>query len=348
MKNMRHMLAVIAGLTLVLSIMSSVSGNALAGFKAFAQDDNGHNNSGLHGNSTSSNNEHYDEHGNKTSSDNMADNQNNREHINVELHAEDKGIQMHIELNGLNMTDGSYNATFSCTEPQINKTLDSMFEVKNGTGRIEAKIALDNGTYSGCELVTGTTVIATFNSFTVKEHAENDNHDEAQNHRHDIVSRGNGTEIHERHMKAKPSSPGDYKPGLNFTLAVQGSAVNATDLSHSTNATVGANMSVWKSNSAIVLLDITGGSVQVGGQTYDIEIGYALYSPHFGAFKMGALVSDDSGNILRLVLRGNTSENTGLPTQSGNTIKISLGDGNGQSSNLEDLALALDGTIKAN
>src|SRR5581483_6441208 len=334
MKNLKHLLAAIAGLTLVLSVMSSVSAVSFAGLNAYAQDHN--NNSSPSGNDNSDDGER-DDHGNQA-----------KMHYN-EQDDESKGVEINTELTGLNVTGGAYNVTFSCAEPQINKTLDSQFIVKNGTGKIEAKIALDNGTYSGCELVIGANNIAliSFDSFTIPEHSENDNHDEGQKHRHDIVSRENGTEIHERHIKANPSSPGDYKPGLNFTLTAHGTAVNASSSTHSANATINANMSVWKSNPAIVLLDLTGGTVQVGAQKYNIEIGYALYSPHFGAFRIGALVSDNSGNILRLVMRGNTTENTGLPTQAGKSINMSFEGDNGQSSSLEGWALTLEGAVKA-
>ncbi|HEX2614457.1 MAG TPA: hypothetical protein VHL10_03120, partial [Nitrososphaera sp.] len=346
MENLRHLLATIAALTLVLSVVSGVSPVSFTGLNAFAEDDDGEDNdhSGSSSGSNNNNNDDEDEeygnqtsHGakddeergnhssNSTGDDKEDDDNNGKDHgVNSNndesgqgheksgLHVENDGIQVNVEMD-TNMTDGTYGVAFICDTPAVNKTLDSMFEVEHGKGVLEAEIALENGTYSGCELVlAGTnTAIASFDSFTVQEDVEQEDDDHEnerhQERRHEIVSNVTGHEIHERHIKANPSSPGDYRPGWNYTLMADGTAMNDTNSAHTVNATVDIDMAVWKSTPAIILLDITGGTVQVGGHEYDVRIGYALYSTEHGVMRLGALVSDDSGNILKLKLYGNAS-----------------------------------------
>jgi hypothetical protein len=385
MENLRHLLATIAALTLVLSVVSGVSPVSFTGLNAFAEDDDGEDDdhSGSSSGSNNNNNDDEDEeYGNQTShgakddeergnhssnstGDDKEDEDNNGKdhgvnsnndesgqgHEKSGLHVENDGIQVNVEMD-TNMTDGTYGVAFICDTPAVNKTLDSMFEVEHGKGVLEAEIALENGTYSGCELVlAGTnTAIASFDSFTVQEDVEQEDDDHEnerhQERRHEIVSNVTGHEIHERHIKANPSSPGDYRPGWNYTLMADGTAMNDTNSAHTVNATVDIDMAVWKSTPAIILLDITGGTVQVGGHEYDVRIGYALYSTEHGVMRLGALVSDNSGNILKLKLYGNASEDSEFPMQADQSIDMSFD--SGQSGNmLEGWALTLEGTVKA-
>jgi hypothetical protein len=335
MKSSRHLLVAMAASTLILSIISNIIPNYFTNMNAFAEDDNtaSHNGQGI-GNGMNS---------------------HEQEHAKSTLHAEDNGIEVKVETVSLNITDGAYRVAFVCEEPQLNKTLDRMLQVKDGGGKVEAKIALDNGTYSGCELVRAGTdnAIASFDSFAVRQQSEEDDHEqEHQARRHGIISKGNATKIHERHIKANPSSPGDYKPGLNFTLTGDGTATNDSGNStHSANATVNVDLSVWKSTPAIILLDVIGGTVEVEGQQYNIKIGYALYSPNHGALRVGALATDDSGNkILKLILRGKADEQSyKFPTESGDSLDFSF-DGNSDgpfNNRLDNWGLILDGTVAA-
>jgi len=126
-----------------------------------------------------------------------------------------------------------------------------------------------------------------------------------------------------------------------------GTAMNDTNSSQTVNATVDIDMAVWKSTHAIILLDITGGTVQVGGHEYDVKIGYALYSTQHGVMRLGALVSDDSGNVLKLKLYGNASEDAEFPQESGKSVDMTFEGDSGQSHNgLEGWELTLDGTVK--
>lgn len=379
MENLRHLLAAIAALTLVLSVVSGVSPN-FTGLNAFAEDDDEEND---HSGSSSGSNDNDDENdsgnqtsshgakddeerGNHSSNSTSDDDKNEKDHgansndddeqdhekSKSKLKVDDGGIEIEFEMAGVNMTDGTYTVAFACDRPAVNKTLDSLFEVKDGKGKLEAEIALENGTYSGCELVLArtNTAIASFDSFTVNGHEEDDDdeNDRHQERRHDIVSNVTGHEIHERHIRANPSSPGDYRPGWNYTLMADGTAMNDTNSANTVNATVDINMAVWKSTPAIILLDITGGTAQVGGHEYDVRIGYALYSTEHGVMRLGALVSDDSGNILKLKLYGNASEDAEFPTQAGKSIDMTFeGDSNQSGNGLEGWALTLEGTVKA-
>ena len=311
--------------------------------------------------SASGNADDNEEHGNHSLNNTRDNNENEvnkgkhgQEDEKSKLRVEDNGIEIDVETS-TNMTAGLYNVTFVCDTPAVNKTLDSMFKVEDGKGVLETKVALENGTYSGCELVlVGTdSSISSFDSFIVQGDSENDNgNHESEKHqerRHEIVSTVTGHDIHERHLKARPSSPGDYKPGWNYTLMADGTALNDTNSSQTVNATVDIDMAVWKSTHAIILLDITGGTVQVGGHEYDVKIGYALYSTQHGVMRLGALVSDDSGNVLKLKLYGNASEDSEFPQESGKSVDMTFEGDSGQSRNgLEGWALTLDGTVKEN
>lgn len=160
-----------------------------------------------------------------------------------------------------------------------------------------------------------------------------------------IASTISGADVHERHRNANPHSPGEYNPGWNYTLTANGTAVQATDdesLTHEEDATVDLNMSVWKSNRAIILLDVIDGTFEYKDQDYTVRIGYALYSVHHDVMKVVALATDDDGNVFRLKLRGNAvDEADTFPMESG-SIDLILG------GHLEDWNLLLEGTVEAN
>jgi hypothetical protein len=161
-----------------------------------------------------------------------------------------------------------------------------------------------------------------------------------------IVSTITGADVHERHRNANPNSPGEYNPGWNYTLTADGTAVQATDDESLTqeedDVTVDLNMSVWKSNRAIILLDVIDGTFEYKDQDYSIRIGYALYSVQHDVMKVVALATDDDGNIFKLKLRGNAvEEEDTFPMESG-SIDLILG------GHFENWNLLLEGTVEAN
>jgi hypothetical protein len=176
-------------------------------------------------------------------------------------------------------------------------------------------------------------------------HSSGSTEDKRKERKERIVSTTSGADVHERHRNANPHSPGEYDPGWNYTLAANGTAVQATDdenLMQEEDATVSLNMSVWKSNKAIILLDVIGGTVEYEDQDYTVRIGYALYSVQHDVMKVVALATDDEGNVIRLKLRGNAvDEADTFPMVSG-SIDLILG------GHFEDWNLLLEGTVEAN
>jgi hypothetical protein len=160
-----------------------------------------------------------------------------------------------------------------------------------------------------------------------------------------IVSTISGADVHERHHNANPHSLGEYNPGWNYRLAANGTAMQATDdesLTQEEDATVDLNMSVWKSNKAIILIDVIDGTFEHEDQDYTVRIGYALYSVQHDVMKVVALATDDDGNVIRLKLRGNAvDEADTFPMESG-SIDLILG------GHFEDWNLLLEGTVEAN
>ena len=175
--------------------------------------------------------------------------------------------------------------------------------------------------------------------------SEDSTEDKRKERKERIASTVSGADVHERHRNASPHSPGEYDPGWNYTLAANGTAAQTTDdeaLVQEEDATVNLNMSVWKSNKAIVLLDVIDGTIEYEDQDYTVRIGYALYSVQHDVMKVVTLATDDDGNVIRLKLRGNAvDEADTFPMESG-SIDLILG------GHFEDWNLLLEGTVEAN
>lgn len=182
-------------------------------------------------------------------------------------------------------------------------------------------------------------------------HNEGSADDKRKERKERIVKSTSGVKIHERHRGENAASPGEYKPGWNYTLEAEGTAlheVHDENLMHEANATVNIEMSVWKSNRAIILLDIVGGTVELENQDYTVRIGYAIYSIQHDAMKVVALTTDDDGNVFRIKLRGSAiDEGDQFPMQSGSIDLIFGGITNDSNTRFEDWSLLLEGTIEA-
>lgn len=273
-----------------------------------------------------------------------------REHDRrVGLELEDDGVEIKVKVRGLNMSDGTYDAVLTCGDPKTEMTIPSAFEVEDGEGELEAEIELANGTYSGCELAVGDDVLASFRSFTISEENDDDEvSDKREEKRKDIISRLDGKEIHKRRMNANPASPGDYDPGWNYTLMANGTAEHSA-IDDDATANVTIDMAVWKSNRALILFSVLNGTVAVGAEEYEVELGYALYSVNHNVMRLFAFVSDDSGGIYKLKLRGHAAEDSEFPDSAGESIEM-IFDGNsgpGRNSLNHGWELMLEGTIEA-
>lgn len=178
-----------------------------------------------------------------------------------------------------------------------------------------------------------------------EEDADDDNQaaDPRMEKRKAQVAKESGEQIHQRHMQASPASRGEYTPGLDYTLEAAGVASGETEQ----DATLTMEVSVWKSNKAVVIMDVVGGTVTVGDEEYDIRVGYALYSIQHNVFRSGALVVADNGDVFALKLDGTSMAAMRLATTpDGEPVELAF-DGNAQPRNsLDGWTLVLDGTLQ--
>ncbi len=312
------------------------------------------------------------------------------------LAVEGDDVEIKVKVNGLNMSDGTYDVTLSCDDPEINMTFESALLVEEGEGMFKAEVTLVNGTYIGCELSAGDTLLASFDSFRIDQtYTDEEIEEKRKEKRRDIVSQLDAREEHKRRMNAHPASTGDYEPGWNYTLVANGTAyqkahddeeaddvaedtsTNSTEIEIPTNSTdtttnstdtttdetdvipeeidgsvaeVDIDMAVWKSNKALILLNVLGGTVEVEGEIYNVEIGYALYSLHHDVMRIGAFVTDESGNVYKLKLRGYASgEDAEFPDAPGGTIELEFEGKGGPGRNALNSGweLSLEGTLTA-
>jgi len=165
-----------------------------------------------------------------------------------------------------------------------------------------------------------------------------DNHDR----RKMLADRESGEQIHQRHISANPASPGEYTPGLDFTLKAEGSASGDTEQ----DAEITIDVSVWKSNGAIVIMDVTGGTVTIGDKEYEIKVGYALYSLHHNVFRSAAIAVGEDGSALPLRLYGTADADAELAARAGgDPVKLAFDDAQ-QKNFLDEWAFKLDGNIQ--
>lgn len=160
-----------------------------------------------------------------------------------------------------------------------------------------------------------------------------------------IIARESGDEIHQRHIQANPSSTGNYSPGLEYRFEAAG-----TGISNGTReVTMAMDISVWKSNGAVVIMDVIGGTITVGEEEYDIALGYALYSVRHSGFRSAALAVAENGDVLVLKLYGSSMADVQLAaTAGGAPLGLTFGDeAQHKRSSLDSWTLVLEGTLKS-
>jgi 5-hydroxyisourate hydrolase-like protein (transthyretin family) len=269
------------------------------------------------------------------------------------LKTDDDGVQVKIELEGLDLADGSYDAVFACEQPSFNKTLADAFEVEDGEGELETEIGLANGTYSGCDITVEGMMIASFDKFTVSEETEEEQERRVEEKRKEkkerIVTSITGRDIHEKHRGERAASPGEYEPGWEYILNANGTAMhrNQTEAAGNASAMVNLNMTIWKSTGAIILLDVIDGTAKIGNETYTVVLGYALYTIHHDTLRIGALAVDDDGNVYRLRLSGSAvNDDAEFPMESG-SIDLDFEGSRGPPDRFGNWSLTLEGTVVA-
>jgi hypothetical protein len=273
------------------------------------------------------------------------------ENSRVKIESENEGIQIEVMV-ATNMTNGMYDAEFICDQPALNITLDNAFKVEGGDGKLRAELGLANGTYTGCELVVAGTgnVIVSIDSFTVQhEQVRGTDDDDVKEKRKEKMERTastlHGKDIHNRHLNANPASPGVYMPNWNYTLTANGTASNNTT---KIDSSVDIDMAVWKSNSALILLDLLGGTVDIGNETYTVVIGYGLYSVQHDAMKIALLAVDEDGNVVKVRMHGSgPEEDSEFPMVSGSLDLTFEGGAASWKDSLGDWKLHLEGKVTA-
>lgn len=406
MENLRYLLAAIAALTLIMSVVSSVNPSYFAGLNAFADHEDVEEADGTSG--SSSTNEESDEEVDDEEHEDEAEDDENEEHEleqTLGSHSKatlevDEDAELGVEIEDGDLQDQTYDITFVCGT-DVNKIFTDSLVVEEGHGEFEADLALPTGEYAGCHVDVGE-LSATFPPFSIVPDQENDEEDEdveendedhqddnkvngresssgsnshdddeedddnnsgrgshsesstddkRQERKEKIVSTTSGWEVHEKHRNANPHSPGEYSPGLSYTLVADVTAIQAVEdetLLLGEDATFNVNMTVWKSNKAIILLDVVNGTVEFNDQDYLIRIGYAIYSLQQDAMKVVALATDDDGNVYRMKLRGSAVDPAdSFPMETGSIDLLFGGDLNESNNRFEDSILLLQGTVTA-
>jgi hypothetical protein len=271
------------------------------------------------------------------------------------------------------MADGAYDARFACEKPDIEMVFEDALMVRQGQAKLAVEFDLADGTYEQCMLASGDKVLASFDTFAVRQGEDEDDDDDddyreinekRKEKRKSIVTKIRADDEHRKRLVANPASTGDYRPGWNYTLTANGMALPngnnedqafdalvPSDISALEDAmvTIEMDMGVWKSNRALILLSILDGNVEVEDRTFTVELGYALYSVHHDVMRIGAFVSDDAGNIYKLKLRGSASgDDPAFPIESGDTVDLVFEGNSGPARNaFSGWHLELRGTIEA-
>jgi hypothetical protein len=271
-------------------------------------------------------------------------------------------VRFEAMVNHPGFEPGMYDVLVNCEEPAgLSMPFNDAFVMDEyGKGKFRAETTLGARSYSGCEASieeeSGRMVIATFDPFRVAEETSHDEDgdertvdEKRKEARHAILERIVADDIHRRHVDAaRASSTGQYEPGMAYNLTSAGTAESHDD--EMTVAEVNADVGVWKSNRAIVLMDVLGGSVVVGDDSYTVRVGYALYSLQHDVLRLRALATDDAtGEIVSLKLLGAaTSDDASFPMTEGEAMELQF-EGNSErfSNQIGSWELFLDGSIEA-
>jgi hypothetical protein len=73
----------------------------------------------------------------------------------VKLRAGDGMAELEVMINAGDLIDNTYDVFFFCNDPAVNKIFADGIEVIDGEGDFEEGFALDDGTYSGCDVRVG-------------------------------------------------------------------------------------------------------------------------------------------------------------------------------------------------
>src|SRR5574341_1324995 len=248
---------------------------------------------------------------------------------------EDDGLEIQIEIHSLDLEDGTYSAVLSCADPVLSLNLEDAFEVEGGEGELETSVELDAGNYTDCKLqIQDADITVDVGSFDIVGEEDEQTLESQEDRKREIVENHDARATHEQHRSAQPASPGEYEPGTEYLLSAKGSADNNTTTEI---AEVSAKLGVWKSVESLVLFDVLGGTVDIGDNSYTIQVGYAIYSNHGDVLRLRALATDDAtGDIVRLSLRGEADGSAEFPKEGEPAIALAFEGNSGMFKNEVD------------
>lgn len=197
-----------------------------------------------------------------------------------------------------------------------------------------------------------------YGNSTAATNNEGKEHSKAEQKRMEYASE-TAKERHDEHLATHSPTVGPYTANMNYTLTASGTATSVSDNSTSTNASISLDLSVWKSTTGLVSMDIMNGTITIGNETIPIHNGYAYYLINNHQFRVLGFITDtDStsngqGNqtasasvqVIKLTTRADKTEQNVLPTSSsGGALKISIL--SPQSKLASEWFLKMDGEVK--
>src|SRR5574341_1189147 len=224
---------------------------------------------------------------------------------------------------------------------------EDAFEVEGGEGELETSVELDAGNYTDCKLqIQDADITVDVGSFDIVGEEDEQTLESQEDRKREIVENHDARTTNEQHRNAQPASPGEYEPATEYVLSAKGSADNNTTTEI---AEVSATLGVWKSVESLVLFDVLGGTVDIGDNSYTIQLGYAIYSNHGDVLRLRALATDDAtGDIVKLSLRGEADESTELPMEGEPSITLAFDGNSGMFRNeVDGWELTIDGSVEA-
>jgi hypothetical protein len=284
-------------------------------------------------------------------------------------HGSEEGAEskVHVEHGGIVIFEGMimhqgfeagmYNVMVACKVPEgLSIVFNDAFTIdEHGEGKLKIETSMGPGRYSGCTASIAESedvmVIATFDSFTIEQEEEHRPdgrtiEEKRLEKRRSILERIELGQMHKRDINAaKAVSIGDYEPGTVYAMIAGGTAGQQDII-----VEAHLDISTWKSNSATILMDVTGGAVVIDGDdSYTVRIGYAIYAIQHDMLRLKALATNDStGEIVQLRMHGNSLEEATFPMVHGDSIEVHFEGNGGRSLNqIGDLELFLEGTIEA-
>lgn len=96
------------------------------------------------------------------------------------LQVTEGAVELSVQINKGDLDCGIYDITFCCTEPGNRTIFAEALVIDDGRGEFETKIDLEDGVYTGCQLLFGTMLI-TFDRLAVTRQSKSCDLDQSSN-----------------------------------------------------------------------------------------------------------------------------------------------------------------------